>query len=249
MPIKDTFLAGILAHVPEADRGKVETAIEGLEANGLRQSEFSKLSDEAAAAKKAFDAKLAENIAWYNDRKAALGEVDTLRAENAELKAKGNGTGEGEHDKPFKLPEGLVYKKDVEELERGAVGFIAEANVLALKHYKDFNEILNITDLMKDPRVQQIGIQGVYADKFKDQIAAKAKAAKDASDEALRKEGYEKARAEQANQHHPYPVVGNEPSVLDGIEAARAGKQVAARSVDEMAAEFARLNAVRAGAS
>ncbi len=77
------------------------------------------------------------------------------------------------------------------------------------------------------------------------------KAADDAKADALRKEGYDKARTELASRTHPYPVVGNEPSALDAIEAAvRSGDgKVSVKSLDDIAAEYARLGASRLGAS
>lgn len=244
MPIKDTFLAGILAHVPEADRGKVETAIEGLEKDGLRQSDYSKLANEATEAQKRFDALYAANTEWFEEKKAALAERDVLAAKVIELEKRPEHVAD--------LPADLIRKADLDkmfaETERGAVGFIAEANVLTLKHYKEFGEILNITDLLADKRVQQIGLQGVYADKFKDQIATKTKAADDARAEAFREEGRKAERERLASTRSPYPVVGNEPSALDAIEASRTGKAPELKTLDDLAAEYARLSGVRAGA-
>lgn len=245
MALKSAFLTGILAHVPEAERGKAETELEALEKGTLRQEDYSKLANEATAAKQKFDDLYTKNTEWYESRQADLAELDTLRAAPKPTPAVPDPT------KPVVPPSGFT-KEEVLKLfdttERGAVAFIAEANALTLKHFKEFGDILNVSDLLTDKRVQQIGLQGVYADRFKEQIAAKVKAADDARAETLRKEGYEKARAELANSRHPYPVVGNEPSALDGIEAARAGEKPAVKSVDDMASEYARLNATRAGA-
>jgi hypothetical protein len=245
MAVKDAFLAGILAHVPEADRGKAQAALEGLEANGLRQSEYSRLADEAAAAKRAADDLLAQNQAWFAEREAALKEVDTLRAKAA---------AGGETKVEYKVPEGVITRdeltKILDQTERGAVGFISEANVLSLKHYKDFGEVLNITELMMDPQVQKIGLKGVYESKFKDQISAKVKAAEDARAEAFRLEGEKRAMERLSQSRGPgYPVVGNEEgSSLDAIEAAReSGGKVTLKSVNEMASEYARLSSTRSG--
>ncbi len=244
MPVKDTFLAGILAHVPEADRGKAETAIEEMEKGTLRQADYSKLANEAADAKARFDALYASNTEWFAEKQAALAEVDTLRTKLADV--------EKLDRKPADLPADVIRKADFDkvmaETERGAVGFIAEANGLTMKHFKEFGDILDINALLADKRVQQIGLKGVYADTFKDQIAAKAKAAADAQAETFRKEGYDKARAELINSKSPYPVVGNEPSALDVIEASRTGTAPTLKTVDDFASEYARLTGVRATA-
>jgi len=253
MPVKDPllaqYIAGVLAAVPEADRGKVEARLIELEEGGLRQADYSKLSAEAQKAKQQFDALYAQNMDWFETRKADLAELDTLRQKVAAGDRTPTPT---PTPTPTTVPADAITKKQLEDhlasMERGAVGFIAESNVLALKHYKDFGEVLNITELLADPRVQQIGLQGVYQAKFAEQIKTKADAAQAARDEALRKEGADKARAELAASRHPYPVVGNEPSSLDALEAAQAGQKPTVKSLDDIAAEYSRLSASRMGA-
>jgi hypothetical protein len=249
MALKDAFLAGILAHVPEAERGKAQEALEGLEERGLMRSDYSKLADQATKAQQAADKLLADNQAWWDAHKESMTELDALRARVT------SGGDPAPQPQPPKLPDGLITKKELTEIlnqtERGAVGFIAEANVLSIQHYKDFGEILNVTELATDPRAQQIGIQGVYREKFKEQLAAKAKTAADAQAEAFRLEGEKRAMERLSQQRGPgYPVVGNEPSSLDAIEAAvRSGDgKVQLKSLDDMAVEYARLSSTRAGA-
>lgn len=77
MPVKDAFLAGILAHVPEADRSKADAALEALEKDGLRQADYSKLANEASEAKAKFDKLYEANTEWYESRKVDLAELDT----------------------------------------------------------------------------------------------------------------------------------------------------------------------------
>lgn len=247
MPVKDAFLAGVLAHVPEADRGKAEAALQALEEGGLRQSDYSKLAQEAREAKERFDALYGSNTEWFEEKKAALAETDALRLKVTELEKRPL---EG---KPADLPADLIRKADLEkilgETERGAVGFIAESNMLSMQHFQQFGELLNINDLLADKRVQQIGLRGVYADKYKEPIAAKAAAAKAAEETKLREEGAAAERAKFANRQTPYPVMGNEPSALDALEAARAsGQAPVVKTVEDMAAEYARLTGVRASA-
>jgi hypothetical protein len=243
MPVKDPFLAGVLATIPEGERAKAEARLIELEEGGLRQADYSRLSAEAQAAKRAADDLLAQNQAWFTEREAALKEVDTLRARVS------NPTTVTE----VKPPEGMVTVKDFTDrlvrMEQEAVGYIAESQMLTLKHFKEFGEVLNVNELVTDPRAQKIGIQGVYAEKYKEQIAAKAKAADDARAEAFRVEGEKRAIERMAAQRGPgYPVTGNEPSSLDALEAARAaGTKVTEVSIDQMSAELARLSAARLG--
>lgn len=248
MPVKDAFLAGVLAHVPEADRGKAEATLVALEEGGLRQADYSKLTAEAQNAKAKFDELYTKNTEWFQERQADLADLDALRVEHADLKTKVTTGGAGD-GRP--LPDAITKKQfddTLAETERGAVSFIAEANGLTLKHFKEFGEVLDIADLLKDKRVQQIGLRGVYADTFKDQLKAKADAAEAARVDAIRKDERTKVLAEVAGSHHPYPVVGNESSSLDAIEAARAGQSPAVKTVEDMAREYARLSAARTAA-
>ena len=250
MPVKDPFLAGVLATVPEAERAKAEARLIELEDGGLRQADYSRLSAEAQAAKKEFDDLHDRNQVWWIEHQAAMKELDVLRARTT------TGDPNPLRVDPTKPNPDLMTKKEIQDLfevtERGAVGFIAEANTLTLRHFKDFGDILNINDLLTDPRVQKIGLQGVYQDKFKEQITAKVKAADDARAEAFREEGRKAERERFASQRGPgYPVVGNEPSSLDALEAARASGdgKVQVKSLDDIAAEYTRLNATRMGGS
>lgn len=246
MAIKDAFLAGILAHVPDADRGKAEAAISGLEENGLRQSEFSKLADDAKAAEQRFKDLYESNVQWLEERKAALTDYDALKLEVVDLRKRPAAGA------PVELPKDLITEKvlneRIEALERGAVGVIALVPKLAVEHYQRFGEVLDTGMLLADKRVQQIGIQGVYNEVFKDKLALKAKEATDARDETLRKEGEERLRG-TIRQQPAYPVVGNEPSALDAIEAERGGQKPQVATVDQMADAYSRLSTTRAGAS
>lgn len=244
MAIKDTFLAGVLAHVPEGDRGKVEAAIQALEEGGLRQSDYSRLAAEAKATQDRFEGLYSSNLEWLETRKAGLEELDGLRLKVTELE-KRPAVGAD-------LPKDLLTQKQLDErigvLEREALGAMTEFNTLALQHYQQFGEVLDLNRLMADPRAQKIGLRGVYQDLFKEPIKAKADAAQATRDEAIREEGRVAERARLASSTHPYPVSGNEPSALDAIEAARGGKQVTAVTVDDMAAAYAKLGDTRAGA-
>src|SRR3954465_11424273 len=121
MAVKDTFLAGVLAHVPETERGKAEAAIQALEEAGLRQSDYSRLAAEATAAKDRFEGLYASNLEWLETRKAGLEELDTLRGEVTELK-KRPAVGE--------VPKDMITAKDLDTrigtLEREALGAITE---------------------------------------------------------------------------------------------------------------------------
>ena len=247
MALKSAFLSGILAHIPEADRGKAEAELAELEAGSLKQADYSRLSNEATAAKQKFDDLYTKNTEWFAEKQAALVERDQLALKVTELEKRPT------HGTVAEIPADVIRKGDLDkrfqEMEQGAVSVIALIPQLTLRHFTQFNEVLDTSKLLADPRVQQIGILGVYNDLYKDQIKAKADAAQAAHDEQLRQEGATRARAEWAGSRHPYPVVGNEPSALDEIEAARAGKAPVPRTADEMAHEYLRLSEKRVSAA
>lgn len=256
------ILAEVLATLPEESRGKAQeyfasaeaaAAIKLLGESALRQADYSRNSAAAQEAQRKATALYDSNTEWFQSKQAELQELDTLRAKLAELdgadpvRKPAAGDPPTPH-KPGSNPD-LISRTELQSIladtERGAVGFIAESNLLALQHYKEFGEILNITDLLTDKRVQQIGLSGVYRDRFKEQLSAKASAAAAARDDKIRQEEREKVQREMASSTSPYPIRGNEPSTLDALEAIQAGKAPVVKSVSDLAAEYARLSAQR----
>jgi hypothetical protein len=142
-------------------------------------------------------------------------------------------------------PESLA--QTIAETERGAVAFFTDLNALSLQHFQQFGEILDTTKLITDKRVQQIGLRGVYAEVHKAQLDDRAAKQAKAAEDTIRADERTKVLAAQASQHHPYPVRGNEPSSLDGIEAQRTGQAPTTKSVDDLVNEYARLSASRVG--
>ncbi len=134
------------------------------------------------------------------------------------------------------------FDKTLADTERGAVGFFSALNRLSLRHYQQFGEILDTDRLLQDKRIASLGLEGVYTDLHKDQLTAKATEAAQKAEAAIREDERKKVLATQVQ--HPYPVRGTEPSTLAVLEAA-ADQKPALRSIDEMAAEYARLSGAR----
>lgn len=247
MAVKDAFLAGILAQLPEADRGKAEAAIEGLEAGHLRQDEFSREMNRIKTVETAANDLLQQNTDWFTNQQANLQELERLRGEiktGVLVKAGGTGVPPAGGDTFSKADVTKLLTDTIAETERGAVGFITELSGLSMTHFKEFGEVLDTNALLADKRVQQLGLRGVYNDLHKDQLAAKATAAQTARDDKIRQEARTALLTEQAASHRPYPITGNEASTLDGIEPGKTPTE--AKSVDQLAQEFARLGAARA---
>lgn len=244
MALKTPFLTGLLDLIPEDQRGKVTTELEALENGQLRQEEFSRLSDQTAGEKARAQKLYDDNVAWFDAKKAELAELDSLKADIAAGKLKRDGA-----DAARVAPTAVTkeeFEQTMANTERGALGFIADATLLSVKHMAEFGEVLDIRELLADKRISQLGVQAIYADKFKDRIQKKASDAQAARDETLRKEGETRAREAMRTQVGPYPVRGNEPSTLDNLELSK-DKAPAVKSVAEMAGEYDRLNSVRVG--
>lgn len=249
MAIRDAFLAGILAQLPEESRGKAQEAIEALEGNGLRQSDYSAKMNELRTEQEKANALYTSNTEWFEANKTRLQELDTLKGEIA------SGTlirADGATRRPENAPaatgvtEEVVIKK-IDEFGRDAVGVIAEVQNLSNTHFAQFGEPLDTTQLFTHPKAQQIGIRGVYNIVYADRLKAKADAAAKAKEDQIRADERTKTLAEVNGRAIPqYPASGSEASTLDALDAAaRSGQPPKIASVDDMAAEYGRLAAAR----
>ncbi len=214
----------------------------------LRREDHSREMNELAGLRTAAQTAEAEakdlyesNKAWHTQKLADLQELDRLRKQVA-----GNPDPNPDPKSDPKLGTAESLAATLAEVERGAVGFITETNRLSMQHFQQFGEILDVEALLKDKRVQQIGIIGVYRDVHKPQIDARAEKIRLDAENAIRLDERTKTLAASASQHHPYPVRGNEPSTLDRFEQP-AGQAPVAKTVDDMASEYARLSAARIG--
>ncbi len=176
-----SFLAGVLAKVPEALRAQVKEAFEKAEAKDavtligdsvLARSDYSRkmddlrkqdtaLKDQLAAATDLYE----RNQAWYRTNEAALKDYPTMRAELDRLKAGGgNGTGDtnGDGHAPSSAAE---LKKLVEDTlasaldttladrERGYVDVVAFMQDTGFTHHQTFGTPLNMRELVAHPKL------------------------------------------------------------------------------------------------
>lgn len=226
-----------------------EAGVQKLGASVLRQDDYSRSMNELSGQRTALTAKEQEaqaaydaNKAWFEQQQANLEELDRLR--------KGGATVPGATPPAAAAPKAITEEllaKTLAETERGAVAFFTDLNQLSLQHFQQFGEILDTQKLLTHPKVQQVGLRGVYAEVYKPQLDARTTKQAAEAEEKIRADERQKVLAGQASTQHPYPIRGNEPSTLDGLEAARTTQQPpATKSVDDMVGEYARLNAARA---
>lgn len=247
MAVSEALRAGILAHLPEEVRGKAEATLAELEANGMRQADYSRAQDALRAEQEKANALYASNKEWFEANQPRLAELDALKSEiTAGTLIRADGTTRRAEGAPAGLTESDVVKK-IDEFGRDAVGVIAEVQNLSNTHFAQFGEPLDTRVLFTHPKAQQIGIRGVYNEIFADKLKARSDAAIKAAEDKIRADERTKTLAEINGRAIPqYPASGSEASTLDALDAAaRTGQPPKIASVDDMAAEYGRLAAQR----
>jgi DNA primase len=216
-----SFLESVLAHVDADHRDTVKAALAANEqvltelGNGaLRQSEFSKLADQARAAEAAAQELYTQNQRWFEENKTRLEAATRTPAPVTSTPSLQSPAA----DALAALEE--KFTKQLQELSQAGSAAIVHTTELATRHMKTFGETLDIQALMRDPAINQLGLQGVYEKTYKDKYAEIAKKADDARIEAAVQQRVNELRL--ANPRLPYPSQqGGSP--LDGLEiAARA---------------------------
>lgn len=105
--------------------------------------------------------------------------------------------------------------KRVEESERGAAAFMAKLTDMATQHYKEFGEVLNTSEIVNDPRVYEVGLDGLYKEKHGAKYDAKAAAAQAQLIADAEKRGRDAATTEfrASNPQQPFvtPNAGRNP--------------------------------------
>jgi hypothetical protein len=260
------FLADLLAKsVTDADvKGQIEETlknpaaqalVEGIGAGAKRDRHFSQGMDQMAQ-EKARLAQLQENLETWRGQlteweKTEKGSIEAAKQALAVEKARQQ-AGYDPLDPGAPVPtappapdlSGYITKEQHEQglkeaiarLSQEAVPFIVAQNTLAMKHYQTFGEVLDMDPLLADPRVNQLGLQGVYDAQYADRYKDKAEAAEKAREAELR----EKIRTEERQSllsTHPYPVASTPPpSTLDGLQTEDA--PTGGPSVESMAAQY-----------
>lgn len=270
-----SFLAGVLAKIPDSLRAQVKEALEKPEAKDavtllgdgvLARSDYSKRMDDLKKQGDEAAAKLAEATAlytknhdWYVKNEAALTAYPTLKAENDRLK-QGGRNGDGD-DPP--LPPSALTKDDVQKLvddllldrERGYVDVVAFMQDTGFHHHQLFGEPVNMRDLVANPKLGKpvagqpgrvFSLQDAYNEKYGERVAAKHKEAEDKRIDARVEERLAEERKKLIGQPFPIRGAGPEPSVLDTL-AVKDGP--ASHTLDTAVAEYERLQSARSGST
>lgn len=251
-----SFMAGVLAKLPEEKRAQVEaifndpTAEDALVVVGtgaLAQPDINKRYDDLKAKEAALTDDYTKLTAWYEDNKGKLDEY-------AELKAH-VGSGGSAPPKPdtstfdpSKFIDQKTFEIEMRHQQMAAANYLGLQTALTLSHYRDFGEVLDTRELLADKRLgtqlpdgRLFGLQDAYTQKFADKITERDKAREDARIKKLVDERLAEER--KALPAQAFPIKGA-PSPLDVLDPTSATKPEQ-YTVDSAVAEYQRLQEAR----
>lgn len=245
-----SFLAGVLAKLPEAVRGQAQTIFESADATqalevigtgALAQPEINRQMDDLRKQRESLDGLRESNETWYAENKAALEEYLQIKPEYERLKVNPD-------HKPAPVA-GLSKEEIAAQLEardRAFAGAMSLGMDLSSKHMHLFNEPLNMTELLSDPKlgINGYGLQDAYNSKHGERVQTKAKEAEDARINKMVEEKLAEERR-KLPQQHPFPLRDSSPSPLDALNNTE--RKTTDYTVDSAIAEYDRLSQTRSG--
>lgn len=259
-----SFIAGVLAKLPEADRAAAQAILSKPEAEAavvligdgvLARTDYSKNMDAIKVKEDELAAKQQELSEWFAPNEAALKEYLVIKPEYEKLKADPN------HKPNPAAPLTGLTKADlekelatvIEQNNRAFAGALALATDLSARHSVMFGEALNTTELLGDPKLGRpvegdpnrvYGLQDAYNTKHGARVTTKAQEAETARINKMVDE--QVATKLRGMTQHPFPLRDPNPSPLDALT--NADRKPDSYTVDSAVAEFDRLNQARVGA-
>jgi hypothetical protein len=182
--------------------------------------------------------------AWWETNKDAVNERDTLRAQ---LAARPAAPEDGMNRNQI---QAALDQQKQELLETG-LSITTLAATLAVNHYNEFKEPLDMTDLTKKAIAANKPLDTFYAEsvaqrRAERQTAERAEEIKKAREEG-RTEGLTEGLKRVPGGALPYPVGQNAPTTLAGITKSKPGETPAVNPEFTLDAAVATANAVMAG--
>lgn len=145
------------------------------------------------------------------------------------------------------LPKGVITEEAMGEVitrERQAfLGYQRDQNAITREHFDKFKEIVNVEELMMHPKIQQLGLVGVYREVHKARLDQYEADAQKKREDEIRADERAKTLQGQAQMPYPSPTGAGSGSPLDAL-----GGQ-SSSVVDSAVAEYNRLQLERVGAS
>lgn len=254
-----SFLAGVLAKLPEEQRAQVKAILDDPKAKDavtlvgdsvLARSDYSKHMDALKKQETEVLTIQQQQTDWWNANKARLEQAATLEAENTKLKA--GGTGDG--------PKGLTSEEaaklvadQIAQNERGYANLMFFSQTMGAKHQALFGEPLDMMELGANPKLgkpilgtdRTFSLQDAYNEKHGERVSTKAK---ETEDKRINDE-VEKRMVEERKKliAQPFPLRGGQPeaSVLDILNTKEGP---AAHTVQTAVDFYEKLQADKAGA-
>ena|SRR3990172_3165621 len=251
-----SFLAGVLAKLPESLRGQAETvfaaadaesALEVMGTGALAQPEINRKLDEIRQQNEGLrqqevelTAKFDELNAWYDVNQKALEDYKVLKA------------GVTPPKDPPKDPSPMDIRTQVEaiinEQARDYVALSAFMMTQGGRHYAMFQEPLDGMELLANPKLGKpiagqpgkvFSLENAYQEKYGDRLAARQKEAEDARIKKLVDEGMAEERRKAPS--HPFPI-RQEAAAIDLIPS---GGKSSDHTVDSAVALYEQLSQAR----
>ena len=225
--VASSYLDEILSKVPEDKRGTVKEALaadpilEDLGAHILRQEEFSRLSNEAAAEKRKAEEKYTANMSWWEQAQAELAagneaksKLTKLEKQLAEGRTEAASTSGINLDEYVKRDEAIkTMRAELAARDQNFVAIVADMGKIVAQHSRDYpKDPLNIDDVVKLAQEKKVTLSQAYAEYSHDYRERKQEADQKAEAEALRKKIEAEVRAE-LSARGPYPM----PDSSEGV--------------------------------
>jgi hypothetical protein len=257
------FVKGILELIPEEKRKAVEESLTQdkvlavIGDGALRQSDYSRAMDELKETRKQTDYEktryeelYGKNVSWLEGQKSGIDKLQADLKERdltiAKLKKRSRSDDDDldlDDDDDLTKPPAIdtsnfitkeEHEKAISGLERDALNIIPVVNKLTMKHFKDYGEILDSTELFKHATQTGLALDRAYDDMTKD--VAKKQQDDEITEriEAARKEGLaEGLKQSREGGELPYLVTNNEPRTMDGLAAEDKSKFGVKAALDE----------------
>ena len=145
-----------------------------------------------------------------------------------------------------------ITARELAERERIYAVVTAQLSELAVAHYAEFGERLDIQSMLRDPQIAESGgVLGVYQKQFGDRLQQKADARAETERERLREEGRQQARSEMG-KNWPLPSVHGADESMSGLvgltltEEQKAARAASGDVIDRATATYHELLAKKA---
>ena len=239
------FFSQVAQHLPDDLRAGFETFLASGDQNAqnvlatigdgtLRQDAFSREMDGLRQTKTALEQWRDQLQQWAVDQGATT-PTDMTAAPRATPAATPAASGGLTREQTLELFQGEMGRREVYFAK-----YVADATLLATRHFQQFGEVLDINSILAHPKLGELQLEGAYRDLHKDKIAAKSAAEADKARDDLKRQVREELLAEQGTQSAlPYPI-GDGSSPLDHL-----GKDPAQYTPEAAAALYRQLVSTR----